>query len=50
MPRRKGTFHTPQKIDEIVRKHHEGESIKSLAENFFSILKMECIYRAKLQT
>jgi len=35
MPRRKGTPNTLQKtIDEIVRKHHEGESIKSLARKY----------------
>ena len=35
MPRRKGTLNTPQKIiDEIVRKHNEGETIKSLAEKY----------------
>ena len=35
MPRQKGTPNTPQKIiDEIVRKHREGESIKSLVEKY----------------
>ncbi len=43
MPRRKGTLNTPQKIiDEIVRKHHEGEMIKSLAEKYN---KVYCIYQ-----
>ena len=46
MPRRKGTLNTPQKIiDEIVRKHHEGESIKSLAEKYnkpFKTIKNMC--------
>ncbi len=34
MPRQKGTPNTPQKIDAIVRKYHEGKSIKSLAEKY----------------
>ena len=35
MPRRKGTPNTPQAIiDEIVRKHHEGATLKSLAEEY----------------
>ena len=35
MPRQKGTPNTPQKIiEEIVRKHHEGESIKALAAKY----------------
>ena len=46
MPRRKGTPNTPQKtIDEIVRKHHEGESIKSLARKYnkpFKTIKNMC--------
>ena len=46
MPRRKGTLNTPQKIiDEIVGKHREGESIKSLAEKYnkpFKTIKNMC--------
>ena len=46
MPRRKGTLNTPQKIiDEIVRRHHEGESIKSSAEKYnkpFKTIKNMC--------
>lgn len=35
MPRRKGTPNTPQVIiDEIVRRHHEGETLKSLAAEY----------------
>lgn len=46
MPIRKGTLNTPQKIiDEIVRNHHEVESIKSLAEKYnkpFKTIKNMC--------
>ena len=42
----KGTLNMPQKIiDEIVRKYHEGESIKSLAEKYnkpFKTIKNMC--------
>lgn len=35
MPRQKGTLNTPQVIiDEIVKRHHEGETLKSLATEY----------------
>ena len=35
---------------EIFKLKEQGLSQRQIAENFFSILKTECIYRVKLQT